>query len=540
MFITGEGGCGKSYLAWQLYDFALTELKWDPEHIAVTAYTGVAAQELLLKKTTTNSAAMPRGVTTLHSFMGMQPNIKTMEQLLDVIEHTPVLRARWTGTFLLIIDEVSMVDAGLFAILYEMRARFNSRMVIVCLGDFCQLPPQDKSVRNSHTGNYEMIPDFCFQSPAWRSLIGSHVITLTTNHRVENDREWRKLLVRIRLGHHMDVDKRTLLAMRSGPERPITPEHVHIYCRRRQVKQYNEEYFDKLTTDGRCITTYPLQWQMCERIVNPRSKTPLSTTLTVDAARADLNFKDFLLKLVGDSPGRPDNDLLAKEARLCVGARIIYDRNMLDQGLGNGMQGTIVTMASDSIEVLFDGQTEPIKVGYVEHTELSEYLMIAGHSTQFKVTCLIMPVQLAGAVTVHKAQGMTLDKVYVKLYDVDNGKPYSTIDFPGQVYVALSRGRMSANIIVDSLLETDWKKVTPHPAVITYYSELSGVTTQPTERPRTVWGHMLNPRWIQRNILVTETPLFIIYKRYQVYVQRLNEEADEKRLKKDAKRQKRS
>lgn len=533
MFITGEGGCGKSYLAWQLYEFALTELKWDADHIAVTAYTGVAAQELLLKKPKTTN---PCNVYTLHSFMGLQPGVKTIEQLYDFIERNPALRARWTNTFLLIIDEVSMVDANMLELLHEMRARYNNRMVVVCLGDFCQLPPRDKNVRNTQTGNYEMVPDFCFQSPVWRTLIGSHVITLSTNYRVDNDRDWRKLLVRVRLGHNTEQDKRTLLAMRSGPERPVTAEHVHIYCRRRQVKAYNEEYFDKLTADGRAVHTYSLQWTACQRIVNPRSKTPVAATVPVEAAHADLNFKDFLLKVVGDSPGRPDNDVLAKEVRLCVGARIIYERNLLEQGLGNGMQGTILTMTPDTIEVLFDGQQEPIVVGYIEHTETSECMMISGQSIQFKATCKLLPVQLAGAITVHKAQGMTLDKVYVKLFDVDNNqKAFSTIDFPGQVYVALSRGRNSANIIVDSMLETDWKKVTPHPAVVAFYSALSGFMAEPTERPRTVWGPMLNPRWLQQAIWIRETPLFILHKRWILYKERQQAEKQHN----EAKRQKR-
>jgi hypothetical protein len=150
--------------------------------------------------------------------------------------------------------------------------------------------------------------------------------------------------------------------------------------------------------------------------------------------------------------------------------------------------------------------------------------------TQLKVTCHFLPLQLAGAITVHKAQGMTLDKVYIKLYDENlvNGRllRYCTIDFPGHVYVALSRGRTSANIIVDSTFasesNTDWTRVKPHPDVVSFYGSLSdAVPSGSVMRSRSLWGSLLDPQWLHRNIKITETPLFILYKREKEYNDRL-------------------
>ena len=534
-FVTGEGGSGKSYLAWQLYDFALQELRWKPEHIAITAYTGVAAQELLSKKPA--DVLLARDVSTLHAFMGLTPTVKTVAQLQDLIEKTPDVRARWTSTYLLFIDEISMVDATMFTMLFEMRARFNNRLVVLCLGDFCQLPPRDIQTRDKHTGNTVAVPDFCFACPAWRTLIGRHVITLTTNYRVENDREWRKLLTRVRLGHQTEQDRLLLWRMQPSRERPVTEEHVHIYCRRRQVKEFNATYFGNLIADQRPVQQYKLTWKSVERITNGRGRAPIVTKLPLaedTQMPADAAAVDFMKKLVGALPGLPDNDVLPTDVTLCVGARVIYERNLLDEGLGNGMQGIVVAIEPDRVQVTFDNRATPVWVQSIEHTELSPAVMWSGQNVQYKVTCTLLPLQLAGAITVHKAQGMTLDKVYIKLFDenVVNGRlqRQCTIDFPGQVYVALSRGRNSANTIVDSTFgpETnpDWLRVKPHPDVVAYYASLTDVQhTPPPPRSRVNWGPMLNQQWLQRGITVNETPLFILYQREKEYNRRLKVES---------------
>jgi hypothetical protein len=128
---------------------------------------------------------------------------------------------------------------------------------------------------------------------------------------------------------------------------------------------------------------------------------------------------------------------------------------------------------------------------------------------------------------------MTLDKVYIKLYDerLDNGKLkyISTIDFEGQVYVALSRGRTSANIIVDSKFERDddWSRVKQHPDVVTFYNSLNDVAPKPAASgPRNTFGNLLDPRWLHKPVNVTETMLFILYQREKVYNARLATQRD--------------
>jgi ATP-dependent DNA helicase PIF1 len=526
MFITGEGGSGKSHLVWQLYKYALTELKWDPAHLAVTAYTGVAAQELLGKKPT--DVPLNRGVTTLHAFMGIMPGVKSADQLQAFIERMPEVRARWTSTFMLIIDEISMVDGRLFTLLYEMRARFNNRMVIVCLGDFCQLPPQRIERRDTTTGQVVAVFDFCFNTPAWGTLIGTkHVITLTTNYRVDNDRDWRKLLKRVRLGHQTDFDRQYLLRLR---DQAVTDEHVRIFCRRSQVTEFNQTYFARLTSDGREIKAYTLQWLGAESVINPQARNEMVQVMPLDPVTSmptEPLAVDFMKKVTGAIPGH--SEPLALAVTLCVGARVIYERNLLDEGLGNGMQGTVVAMEEDHVQVHFANTEQPIRVNFIEHVETSEVMMIQGQPRLFRVKCRLLPLQLAGAITVHKSQGMTLDKVYVKLYDekmINNRLVCTnTIDFEGQVYVALSRCRSSANIVVDSKFELDsnWQAVKPHPDVVAFYSSLNDVTPKTATKatPRNKFGDLLDPRWLHKPLKVSETPLFILYRREKEYNGRL-------------------
>jgi ATP-dependent DNA helicase PIF1 len=76
-----------------------------------------------------------------------------------------------------------------------------------------------------------------------------------------------------------------------------------------------------------------------------------------------------------------------------------------------------------------------------------------------------VPLILAWALSIHKAQGQTLTRV-----KVDLGKVFEK----GQAYVALSRARSKEGLQV---LRFDERKVMVHPRVLQFYSKLSGHET---------------------------------------------------------------
>ena len=104
---------------------------------------------------------------------------------------------------------------------------------------------------------------------------------------------------------------------------------------------------------------------------------------------------------------------------LAEGAKVIATRNCKDK-YQNGSTGVVTKLADKYVEVLFDGASKPIKIRRVE---------IEKGAKQF-------PLQLAYAITVDKAQGMTFDEVNI----------IPGFFSAGQLYVALTRCKTFENI----------------------------------------------------------------------------------------------
>ena len=91
----------------------------------------------------------------------------------------------------------------------------------------------------------------------------------------------------------------------------------------------------------------------------------------------------------------------------------------------NGSTGTVQSVGSESVKVILDRDKKTIVV-----KETYEEIMDGDGNEIAKI--YQYPMQLAWALTIHRAQGMTMDKVGVDL----NGH-FET----GQTYVAMSRCR---------------------------------------------------------------------------------------------------
>jgi ATP-dependent DNA helicase PIF1 len=70
------------------------------------------------------------------------------------------------------------------------------------------------------------------------------------------------------------------------------------------------------------------------------------------------------------------------------------------------------------------------------------------------------PLVLSWALTIHKSQGLTLNKVIID---------FSDIFLDGQAYVALSRCKSLKNI---KLLNFDYKKITINNEIVKFYNNL--------------------------------------------------------------------
>ena len=181
IFLTGEPGTGKTYTIQTIKEILLKQKK----KVAVTALTG--------------TAAVLANAKTLHSFLGIgiakgevdywvkEAKMKHKDKVL-AIQNTDVL----------IIDEVSMLDAELFykiseylkIIRHSKRPFGNLQMIFV--GDFCQLPPING--------------EYCFLSPLWVEA-NIESIFLKENVRQAKDPEFGEMLRRLRWGYEAMTDR---------------------------------------------------------------------------------------------------------------------------------------------------------------------------------------------------------------------------------------------------------------------------------------------------------------------------------------------
>lgn len=162
VFFTGPAGTGKSVLMRAIIAQLKRKYAKDPDRLAVTASTGLAACNI--------------GGMTLHSFSGIGLGKDDVATLVKKIRRNPKAKNRWLRTKILVIDEISMVDGDLFDKLSQVgrTLRNNGRpwggIQLVITGDFFQLPPvPDYNTRDTK---------FAFEAATWNTSI-DHTIGLT-------------------------------------------------------------------------------------------------------------------------------------------------------------------------------------------------------------------------------------------------------------------------------------------------------------------------------------------------------------------------
>lgn len=183
-----------------------------------------------------------------------------------------------------------------------------------------------------------------------------------------------------------------------------------------------------------------------DRCHGPHRQTVTPIILTATNARADSYNQRKLFALPGrmftytgtlQGSFRLEEDKLPAPIRLelKVGARVVLVKNDPGHRWVNGSLGTVARTDPNSIYVRLDGKNEDTEVNRERwdrikyrwnHAENRIVPEIVGSYTQ-------IPVKLAWAMTIHKAQGLTLDNVRIDL----GGGAFAS----GQAYVALSRAK---------------------------------------------------------------------------------------------------
>ena len=371
-FLTGRAGTGKTTFLRKVQQMV------DKQFITL-APTGVAA--------------ILAGGDTIHSFFGLPMDVCTPGTLGKMSE-ARILTLIHTDT--IIIDEVSMVRCDIIdAIDYTMRKTLRSSLPfggkqMIFVGDMFQLPPVLKKGVESDLMHDLYHADDCFFYKA-------------------------------------DAIKRM---------RMVKIEFQKVY------RQEDETFLKILESIRLNKTTPEILMRLNERVCQPTKENGMVITLasrncTADSVNqkclAEIEAEEYTYE--GTVTGKFEEKRFPVDMtlKLKVGAQVMFTRNDQHKRWVNGTIGTVTKLAKDEIQVTTGGAAyvvpncswESYSYEYdKEERKMKKELM--GTFTQY-------PLRLAWAITVHKSQGMTFDKLYL---DLSRG-----MFAAGQLYVALSRVR---------------------------------------------------------------------------------------------------
>jgi hypothetical protein len=413
LFITGGAGSGKSHLIHAVYQIAVRifqEHGEDPDkvHALITAPTGSAAYNV--------------SGTTLHSaFLIPIGQAQSYQKLSD--DKLNSVRTKLSSLKLLIIDEISMVGSTLLLQLHNRLSEIMSSnapfggVAILAFGDLYQLKP----VKQKFIFDQVIDPIARLYGSLWSHF---QLIELTEIMRQRNDRSFAEMLNRVRKNEQTDSDIQLL------KEREVTgsyPEDIlHVFAANKDVDSHNAV---KLASLGTQIETLPAI-----------DKKP--------NALSNYKIKENNSRLTGG---------LENEVVLATGARVMLTRNIdVSDGLVNGAQGVVVGFVNtnrtchrtNAVLVRFDdkkvGENARKKTQYI--IELQKFpgatpiqrievaFSVSKKNKNLNITRCQFPIKLSWACTIHKVQGLTVDKILVSF---KSRKGFDS----GQAYVALSRVR---------------------------------------------------------------------------------------------------
>lgn len=375
-----------------------------------------------------------------------------------------------------------MVDGDLFDKLSQIgrMIRNNGRpwggIQLIITGDFFQLPPVPES------GGREV--KFAFDASTWNTSI-DHTIGLTEVFR-QRDPEFARMLNEMRLG---EISAKTEKAFRAL-SRPLKfddgVDMAQLYPTRAQVESSNASRLRALPGQG----------------------------IKFDANDSgDRNIRDKLLA----------NMMAPKSLELKVGAQVMLIKNW-DESLVNGSLGKVIAFSDErgfemnsstdfdagmddamakarrklkgfSAEPEYNGQKYPV-VQFVAIDGTPRIVLcqpeewkveLPNGEVQAKRSQL--PLILAWALSIHKAQGQTLERV-----TVDLGRVFEK----GQAYVALSRATSQHGL---QILNFNKHKVMAHPRVCNFYRQLYSAEDATAGRPTSIGDFIADRKGVKREVV---------------------------------------
>ncbi len=388
IFVTGKAGTGKSTLL---------------DHIRL-----ISKKKIIVLAPTGISAVNVRG-ETIHSFFTLKPGFELDEAKSMTISERKKIKFRNIKT--LAIDEISMVRADLLDAVDMLlrRARQNKEpfggVQIIFFGDLYQLPPVvTQTDKDKFFSEYESPYFFdanVFGMLSQRNLFsnsGLCVIELIKMYR-QKDQDFIDVLNAVR-NDMVSNSHMQLLNSRFIPDFEPKQEDNYVHL----------------------VTTNAMA----------------STINKAKMAELEASEISFVASMTGDIAKNlyPNSE----EIGLCVGAQVMFIYNDPERRWVNGTIGTVTDIKTFIGEngkndrcVVDVEKTDGVVVEVEKYTwEISKYVFKEGTFERETIGSFTqMPIKLAWAMTIHKSQGKTFEKVVV---DLGRGTFVH-----GQTYVALSR-----------------------------------------------------------------------------------------------------
>ena len=420
--VDGGGGTGKSYMVKVLSAHLQVAAGARRSPIVRAAPTGVASNQI--------------GGQTLHSLFRL-PVSGEFRQLSENPGTLSTLQREFRGVHYLVIDEKSMVslkmlswiDRRLREIFPDHQNEYFGGLSVILIGDFFQLPPV--SATALYTPRPKGGADNLRGANAYAAFDRSVFLRTIQRQQGEDQAPFRTALEELRRSN-CSAPSWELLSTRCAVK--LTPEEIssfdsalRVYPTRKEVDGYNYDHMLRLE----------------------------SPILSADATHEGRGAA----ATNSDAAGR-----LSEKLSLCVGCRVMLTRNLWSNvGLVNGAQGTIshISWSADTpadtdpkdtppevVMVVFDNYTGPPFVHDGEDLRCSGKLAVPILRVRQEfmigdVSCsrTQFPLVPCYAITIHKSQGITLDKVVCDL----TAKEFAS----GLYYVAVSRVKSLQGLMFD-------------------------------------------------------------------------------------------
>lgn len=328
----------------------------------------------------TGIAATHLNGRTIHSWSGIGINDQMTDREIENLTKREYLKQHYRDTEVLILDEVSMLSAKQLDMIDRVAKAFKNNklpfggMQVILSGDFFQLPP---------VASKKQTPKLVSKSHIWKEM--DIKICYLNNQFRHKDNKLSKLLSEIRQ-NDIKQESKELLAKKLNEQKQ--EDTTKLYTHNKDVDQINRKRLNRISNEA----------QNFEMDTDGNSK-----------------LADKLKQ----------GSLAQEKLQLKKSALVMFVKNNYEKGYVNGTIGEVVGFEDSKNYPVVELESGKTIVATPKEWEIKE-------KDETKAKIKQIPLRLAWAITVHKSQGMSLDKA-----EIDLSKSF----LPGMGYVALSRLR---------------------------------------------------------------------------------------------------